>query len=104
MVVGTIGYGKSHILAAMACYWLKKGEPVVYVPDCQELLEDPINYLKPAFYLTFHNNQQAQREIAQCNTLEEIKDFCNRSPMQFYFIMDQWNALDSKEEMKRHMG
>jgi chromosomal replication initiation ATPase DnaA len=32
---GTQGYGKSHLLAALACYLAAQDERVVYIPDCQ---------------------------------------------------------------------
>lgn len=52
-VHGTIGYGKSHILAAMVCYLLKSGKKVVYLPDCRGLYKNFKIYLRRALYISF---------------------------------------------------
>jgi chromosomal replication initiation ATPase DnaA len=31
---GTQGYGKSHLLAILACYLAAQDERVIYIPDC----------------------------------------------------------------------
>ena len=103
MIFGTIGYGKSHILAAMACYYHQKGRKVVYIPDCHSLIEDPLDYLKSAFYLTFHNDDENQHQIAQCSTLENIETFCSYYKGCLLFIIDQWNALDGDNDIKSHL-
>lgn len=39
-VYGTIGYGKSHILAAMTCFLIRQGKRVVYLPDCRAMIKN----------------------------------------------------------------
>ena len=43
---GTLGAGKSYLLAALGSLLWKEGVRVVYVPDCYELLmsEPPVSY------------------------------------------------------------
>ena len=41
-VYGSMGYGKSHMLAALACLLVKQNERVIYFPDCRSMLESPL--------------------------------------------------------------
>jgi hypothetical protein len=45
---GTQGYGKSHLLAILVCHLAAQDERVVYIPDCREWLQKPVEYLKEA--------------------------------------------------------
>jgi hypothetical protein len=47
-VYGTDGYGKFHILAALACLLVRQKETVVYLPDCRAMLREPLEYLRNA--------------------------------------------------------
>ncbi|KAF8450160.1 hypothetical protein BGX38DRAFT_511381 [Terfezia claveryi] len=50
---GTLGAGKSHLLAALTCVLRKEGMRVVYLPDCRGLLDNPFQYLRHALRLAF---------------------------------------------------
>jgi hypothetical protein len=50
---GTIGYGKSHLLAALACYLISAGKRVVYIPDCRECAWSPVSYFRAAMLLAW---------------------------------------------------
>jgi len=41
---GTVGAGKSHLLAALTCLLMRQGMLVVFIPDCNDLLADPARY------------------------------------------------------------
>ena len=100
-IYGTIGYGKSHILAAMACYLLQKGFRVVYLPDCRILIADPLTYIKSALLLTFGDCPTIQEEIIRCSSVQDIKSFCKKvTEGLLYFIIDQINALDLEDDNK----
>jgi hypothetical protein len=45
-IQGTMGFGKSHILAALACLLYRQGKVVVFIPDVRALLLAPFPYIK----------------------------------------------------------
>lgn len=45
-VQGTIGEGKSHFVAAAVSSLLHEGRRVFFVPDCESLLRDAVEYLR----------------------------------------------------------
>lgn len=45
----TMGYGKSHILAALACLLSRLKCHVVLIPDCKQMVLDPLSYIQSAF-------------------------------------------------------
>ncbi|RGB24114.1 hypothetical protein C1646_633179 [Rhizophagus diaphanus] len=92
-IYGTIGYGKSYILATIACFLLRTGKRVVYLPDCHELAKKPENYIKLALFLAYADNIEKINEISACKTTDDIVAFCELSE-PLYFIVDQMNALD----------
>jgi hypothetical protein len=50
---GTIGYGKSYLLAALVCYLTVHGTRIVYIPDCRECCEEPLTYFQAAMLFTW---------------------------------------------------
>jgi len=100
-VYGTVGYGKSHILSAIACSLIQKGKRVVYLPDCRQLSVDPEDYVKSALFLAYHDNDAKINEINSCENFEDIIKFCKKLRElreQLYFIVDQMNALDEQDD------
>jgi hypothetical protein len=91
-VYGTKGYGKSHLLAALAYYLSAKKERVVYIPDCRECLKEPISYFQAALLFAWADDNHMQRQIMRLNTLEEMYRFFKRHK-NIIFIIDQMNAL-----------
>ena len=59
-VHGTLGSGKSHMLAALACALIKSGKRVVYLLDCWGLLKAPFRYLCSALQLTFAKDKDCR--------------------------------------------
>ncbi|CAJ0913928.1 4188_t:CDS:2 [Entrophospora sp. SA101] len=99
-IYGTMGYGKSYILAAMTCYLLRTGRCVVYLPDCRVFVNDPLNYIKSALFLTFAYKEDEFKVILNCEKIEDIVRFCHSLGIynrRLYFIVDQFNALDYDE-------
>lgn len=96
---GTMGYGKSHLLAALACLLARKGKRVVYVPDCRQMLKAPLIYLKSALLCAFPDPPSFRDRIAirACSSVRELSEFCRTGQDRWYFIIDQVNALDPEE-------
>ncbi|RGB36219.1 hypothetical protein C1646_667108 [Rhizophagus diaphanus] len=92
-IYGTIGYGKSYILAIIACFFLRTGKHVVYLPDCCELAKKLENYIKLTLFLAYTDNIEKINEISACKTTDDIIAFCKLSEL-LYFIVDQMNVLD----------
>jgi hypothetical protein len=97
-VYGTVGYGKSHILSAIACFLFRTGRRVVYIPDCRQLAVDPTKYVKYALFLTYNDDDTKIREINACEDFCQIIDFCESLDETLYFIVDQMNALDEEDK------
>ena len=96
-VCGTGGYGKSHILAALACLLVRKKEPVVYLPDCRAMLREPLEYLRHALLFAFVDSSSSgyRERIYECEDIEALAGFCkNYKRGGLCFIVDQLNALD----------
>jgi len=98
-VYGTRGYGKSHILAALACLLVRNKERVVYIPDCRTMLSGPLVYLQNALIFAFAGSQSSEyrKRIWECEQVEDLADFCvqyGREGGRLCFIIDQKNALD----------
>lgn len=45
IIYGTRGYGKSHLLAALVCYWAARDQKVIYIPNCWDFIKDPVRYM-----------------------------------------------------------
>ena len=104
---GTLGAGKSHMLAALVCQLIKDGTRVAYLPDCCELLlhEPPLLYIIPALYITFHRDPELQKELLDLSKAHldgadlewRLLRLCNLAAQlgkPILFIIDQANALD----------
>jgi len=89
---GGKGFGKSYILAALACLLVCRGTQVVYLPDCHAWLFDPFRYLKNALIFAFVKSEPSFREdILDCKNIESLANFCvqYRNMGQLCFIIDQ---------------
>jgi hypothetical protein len=96
---GTIGYGKSHIVAALACLLIREGLKVVFLPDCRGLVESFTTYFRSALLLTFVKEPALQQKILRCRTTQELIAFCMSFAGPFYIIFDQMNVLDINTDM-----
>jgi hypothetical protein len=97
-VYGTRGYGKSHMLAALACLLIRQGERVVYLPDCFAMLPDPLKYLQVALLFAIRD-ASSREQIDRCETLDALASFCvNYNTGRLCFIVDQLNALDPEPQ------
>jgi hypothetical protein len=105
---GTVGAGKSHLLAALACLLTRQGKIVVFIPDCNELLADPAGYFAPALEFAYGNKDLPPRLQAlllpapdESTTLERLTQFCSHvteNGDRPLFIVDQANALEDAED------
>jgi hypothetical protein len=93
---GTMGYGKSHILAVLAGLLSRSKKRTVYMPDCRELLGDMVSYLQSALLCAFADPSSShwRDKIRAFKSQEDIYDFCRKQSEPFYFIVDQKNALE----------
>ena len=98
--LGTIGYGKSHLLAATACCLLAEGWQVVYVPDCVDLLDNAVAYhvLQDALLVAFAGNSPHIAAIQQCSTIDELVQWCvdllpAAKDSRLVFLLDQAHAI-----------
>jgi hypothetical protein len=99
-IQGTMGYGKSHILAVLAGLLSRTGKRTIYLPDCRELLVDFMPYMQSALLCAFADplSSDERDEIRALKSQDDIIAFC-RNHLSAYFIIDQMNALDEDPNM-----
>ena len=108
---GTLGAGKSYLLAGLVCQLQREGMSVVYLPDCYELLlcEPSVLYILPSLYSAFYQDpvlgvkvkELAQSCFEKGRTREDLEwgmiMFCNLAAQvgrPILWVVDQANALD----------
>src|SRR6266487_633234 len=94
---GTMGCGKSHMLAALTCLLFRRGKRPVYIPDCRQMLVDPLPYIQSALLCTFADASSSSHrdKIRSFRNPDDALDFCrNLGERHLYFIVDQINALE----------
>jgi hypothetical protein len=98
LIYGTIGYGKSHLIAALVVYLIHqraRGDVavprVVFLPHCGKLDSD---YLRSALALAFADDDASCAQLLAMEQPEELAEFCKQCPDRFICIADQSNALE----------
>jgi hypothetical protein len=97
---GSMGCGKSHILAALTCLLSHIGRRPVYIPDCRQMLVDPLPYIQCALLCAFADASSSmyRDKIRRFQTLDDALEFCrNLRSTHLYFIIDQMNALEHED-------
>jgi hypothetical protein len=93
---GPSGIGKSYILAALVCLLIRKGNYVVYIPDCGDLLQGAEGYLRRALQLAFHRDSGLCSQLTSARLTDDflltVKEHADNT---LYVVLDQFNALDS---------
>ena len=97
---GTLGAGKSYMLAALCCLLRRNGKRVVFLPDCRAMLRDTFKYLQAALRLTFIDHPQAYQYLCASTTTDHLIDFCYKASneIRLLFVIDQVNALDPQDD------
>ena len=95
-IQGTMGYGKSHILAALACLLYRQGKVVVFIPDVRGLLFAPLPYITTALLCTFAGPsfKEERKRIRACKSMDDISRFYHEIRSSPYLIVDQINAFE----------
>jgi len=96
---GTLGYGKSHFMCAIAFWLLKDGERVVYLPEAKGLIRAEVQYIRHAFRLTFADDEEILGEVELCKSKEDFEALAMKlagSGIRIYFLLDQANAFDDE--------
>ena len=94
---GSLGSGKSHILAALACLLVKEGKRVVYLPDARILAAMMVAYTQAALQLTYADDEELFQRIQGFSSTAAIYEFVRERQARgekLYFICDQMDALD----------
>jgi hypothetical protein len=94
---GTIGFGKSHSLAALALVLMQEDKRVVFLPTHKDLLDDRVKYFRKALLLAFGDSPELMQELMDAITQQELVRFCDQQA-ELYFVVDQWNALDANKQ------
>jgi len=97
---GTMGCGKSHMLAAFTCLLSRIGMRPVYIPDCRDMLMDPLPYIQSALLCAFADASSSSHRvmIRSFQSLDDALEFYRTlGSTCLYFIIDQKNALDHED-------
>jgi hypothetical protein len=67
---------------------------VVYIPDCRQLLTDPLESMQLSLLLAFADNEDQCQRINHAKTGDDLIDFVTNHPSgTLLFVVDQYNAL-----------
>jgi hypothetical protein len=93
-VYGTTGFGRSHILAVLACLLIRIGRRAVYLSDYQTVLDSPVECIRDALLLAFSGDpsNDSFTTILGCEKLGDLTTFCQNTSDILYFIVDQTNV------------
>ncbi|RPA82717.1 hypothetical protein BJ508DRAFT_83323 [Ascobolus immersus RN42] len=91
---GTKGYGKSYLLAILVVYLIRKERPVVYIPDCRDLVGDFFGCFQKAMLLAFITIPVIASEILRATTTEDLLQLSKR--LRMIVVADQTEALNMK--------
>ncbi len=95
LIYGTSGWGKSHLLAAFTCFQRRNGVPVVYFPDCKQLLDsNPLNYIRRALISACISESEVLANVLECTEESHYEIICQTLSKETIFVADQWNALE----------
>jgi hypothetical protein len=97
-VYGSMGYGKSHLLATLVYFLTAQGYRVVYLPDCQVLCHDPARYLTVSLLFAWADNPQVISKIVSFRTMGDIERFFQDNWDPVVFVTDQVNAFEGPEK------
>lgn len=118
-IEGTTGYGKSHLMAILACLLSRLDYRPVYIPDCRQLFHAPLAQFQTALLFAFSEPSLSleRSEIRTLQSLDQVSGFCRTQKTRLFFIVDQMNALDlvdgfnrdevqneAKQEMRRFLS
>ena len=99
---GTQGYGKSHLLAALVCYLIAQDERVIYIPDCQALLQSPARYVQGVMLFTWADDITTQKKIMTLDTEEKIQNFFE-SQRNIIIFIDRKDALNGPTKQAKRV-
>jgi hypothetical protein len=101
---GTVGVGKSHLLAALAVWLRRQGKIVAYLPDCEEFAKSPIPYMVAALLCAFARQDETSRdkrdELRGLEEEDELIEWCwiqYEQGIYIYFLVDQLNAIEDQD-------
>ncbi|CAK5265096.1 unnamed protein product [Mycena citricolor] len=92
-LVGTLGCGKTHLLAVLASFLFTKGMPIIFLPHADTLEHDSLHWLKLAFALAFADIEGAVERIAGLQSLNDLILFSRNNSKQLYFLVDGFDLV-----------
>jgi hypothetical protein len=101
---GTRGYGKSHLLAMLVCYFIANNARVIYIPDWRESLTNITAYVRDAMFLTWADDPDAQQEIMGLTTKEDVFSFLKHKGTDVILVVDQISGLQGDGEVNNDIG
>jgi predicted AAA+ superfamily ATPase len=107
LVVGPVGTGKSHIVAAAASDFTEEfsrnwsvGEirrRVVAIMDCGLLQQDrAFLILRDALFVAYADDEANLEKLRNYTTLEHLATFCEATEAQLLWIFDQWQCIEGQ--------
>jgi hypothetical protein len=101
MLYGTLGFGKSHMLAALVTLLIRQGErKIVYIPDCKAFLENSFQYMRSALLTTFFRDEERFIQVLNAQILVDLKYIClSVADGDLIFIIDQYNAIEVDDRL-----
>ena len=109
-LLGTMGFGKSHTLAALSVLLLRQlwdglsTLRVLYIPDCDEYIKRPLDTLLAAAMLAFAQDEAKLTELRACDSVDDVVRFCRRQPAgSLLFVLDQAHYLNEDAHLRQQI-
>lgn len=107
LVVGPVGTGKSHVVAAAVSDFTEEfsrvwsqGETrkrVVSIMDCGLLQQDrAFLVLRDALFAAYGDDDVSLKQINSCTNAEQLAGFCEATEAQLLWILDQWECVEGQ--------
>jgi len=105
---GTVGCGKSHMIAAAACVLFymhlhgRLNRRVIYIHNGTNLLRNFYTTVNGALRLSFHDDATALQSLDACDTISDLAAFTKHFCRTCILIVDQKNAIEPGVQVKDH--
>jgi hypothetical protein len=91
-VYGTIGYGKSHIIATAIIKLTTMGKRVVFLPSARDLADHKFEYVRHAVALAFVKDEHLCRDLLACGAMDDLQSLLRGQ--EYDLVVDQVNSLE----------
>lgn len=96
---GTLGFGKSHMIAASVTYGWKKDWRVVYIGDAEQFSRAPVEVLKETLQIAYARDPSVLDVLDTVRNEDDMEDLLRThvAKADLTFFMDKYNAIEESQ-------